>query len=117
MAILLPFVLTSCGDDKKEPQSKEQMLIGTWRALETNGLFWEYFQFNEDHTGGCWLVGPSGNVNNKSNWKWSLNAEGNVVTITYETGDKEARNIVITKSYLLMTSLVSPNEYQFNRVD
>ena len=31
MAIILPFVFTSCGDDKDEPkQSLEEQLIGSW---------------------------------------------------------------------------------------
>ena len=32
LAIILPFVLTSCGDDKDEPKSLEQQLIGQWES-------------------------------------------------------------------------------------
>lgn len=32
MAIILPFVLTSCDDDKDEPKSLEQQLIGRWES-------------------------------------------------------------------------------------
>lgn len=32
MAIVLPFVLTSCGDDKDEPKSLEDQLIGQWES-------------------------------------------------------------------------------------
>lgn len=32
MAFVLPFVLTSCGDDKDEPKSLEQQLIGQWES-------------------------------------------------------------------------------------
>lgn len=32
MALVLPFVLTSCGDDKDEPKSLEDQLIGRWES-------------------------------------------------------------------------------------
>lgn len=32
MAIIVPFVLTSCGDDKDEPKSLEDQLIGQWES-------------------------------------------------------------------------------------
>lgn len=32
MALVLPFVLISCGDDKDEPKSLEDKLIGQWES-------------------------------------------------------------------------------------
>ena len=32
ITIILPLVLTSCGDDKDEPKSLEQQLIGKWES-------------------------------------------------------------------------------------
>ena len=32
MAIVLPFVLISCGDDKDEPKSLEELLMGRWES-------------------------------------------------------------------------------------
>ena len=38
MAIIMPLVLTSCGDDKDEPKSLEDQLIGQWESSwETDG--------------------------------------------------------------------------------
>ena len=53
MAIILPFVLTSCDDDKDEPKSLEQQLIGSWVQTQVDGpntLTWHYI-FNSDHNG------------------------------------------------------------------
>ena len=49
MAIILPFVITSCGDDKDEPQNLEQEIIGTWSAPDGDRTL--FFTFNADHTG------------------------------------------------------------------
>ena len=39
MAIILPFVLTSCGDDKDEPkQNLEQELIGGWSNVQGSSI-------------------------------------------------------------------------------
>lgn len=77
MAIILPFVLTSCGDDKDEPkQSLEQQLIGRW---VDRGIT---IEFKADHTGiGSW------ETNNLTPFTWSL--EDNYLYMTYEGDDGE----------------------------
>ncbi len=48
--ILLPFVLTSCGDDKDEPkQNLEQELIGRWVGQTIDREI--TLEFKADHTG------------------------------------------------------------------
>ena len=54
MALILPFLLTSCGDDKEkdEPQTLEQQLIGDWKkVVGTNNENEAHYIFNSNHTG------------------------------------------------------------------
>ena len=82
LAIILPFVLTSCGDDKDEPQTLEQQLIGKWvRAISDNGAFEEYFIFNKDHTSEYYTLLNKTDRGDESHFTWSLN--GNVLTAKY----------------------------------
>ena len=88
MAILLPFVFTSCGDDKDEPkQNLEQELIGTWVGDLYDIVDGEmivthphsaYILFNADHTGKTWSVIDGVNKPVR-NFNWSL--KGNILTI------------------------------------
>ena len=93
MAIILPFVLTSCGDDKDEPkQNLEQELIGSWVGDEYTVVDGKvvvthphsaYRLFNADHTGKYWTV-IDGVKSPDYNYTWSLN--GNVLSIYSESG-------------------------------
>ena len=79
LAIILPFVLTSCGDDKDEPkQSLENQLIGRWVCFPESGVEL-YYTFNEDHT-ATYKVLQNGVLVGESNLSWSL--KGNVLTTT-----------------------------------
>ena len=90
MAIILPFVLTSCGDDKDEPkQNLEQELIGSWvgdvydivdgKVVVTHPHS-AYIIFNADHTGKTWSV-IDGVNQPQSHFTWSLN--GNLLKLDY----------------------------------
>ena len=90
LAIILPFVLTSCGDDKDEPkQNLEQELIGTWvgdlyfiedgKVVTTNPHS-AYIIFNADHTGKSWSVIDGVNLG-QMHFTWSLN--GNLLKLDY----------------------------------
>ncbi len=98
MAIILPFVLTSCGDDKDEPkQSLEEQLIGSWVGDVYNIVDGEmivthprssYMIFNADHTGKSWM-NIEGVIMSEMNFTWSL--KGNVLALIVgtETGSYE----------------------------
>ena len=93
MAIILPFVFTSCGDDKDEPkQILEQELIGSWVGDEYTVVDGKvvvthphsaYILFNADHTGKRWSV-IDGVKSPVYNYTWSL--KGNVLSIYSESG-------------------------------
>ena len=90
LAIILPFVLTSCGDDKDEPkQNLEQELIGSWVGDVYNIVDGKvvvthphsaYIIFNADHTGKTWSV-IDGVNQPQSHFTWSLN--GNLLKLDY----------------------------------
>lgn len=97
MAIILPFVLTSCGDDKDEPkQNLEQELIGSWVGDVYDIVDGEmivthphsaYIIFNADHTGKSWRF-IDGVMSPDYNFTWSL--KGNILTMTYSASSSEA---------------------------
>ena len=79
MAIILPFVFTSCGDDKDEPkQNLEQELIGQWYFM-VNEYTVNNYLFNSDHTGKHWMK-QDGEVLNWTvrSFNWSLKEVDNV---------------------------------------
>ena len=89
MAIILPFVLTSCGDDKDEPkQNLEKELIGRWVGQTIDREL--TLEFKADHTGiSSWrkiqnviqLVSSSGSIP----FTWSL--KDNILSISYEVDE------------------------------
>ena len=86
MAIILPFVLTSCGDDKDEPkQTIEQQLIGEWYYMSNEYVVRNYL-FNSDHTGKYWIK-EDGEVINGSivNFNWSLEEHDNETYLVIES--------------------------------
>lgn len=96
MAIILPFVLTSCSKDKDEPQTLEQQLIGSWVGDVYNIIDGKvvvthphsgYILFNADHTGKSWRF-IDGVMSPDYNFTWSL--KGNILTITYSASSSEA---------------------------
>ena len=97
LAIILPFVFTSCGDDKDEPkQNLEQELIGSWVGDVYNIIDGKvvvthphsgYILFNADHTGKSWRF-IDGVMSPDYNFTWSL--KGNILTITFSASSSEA---------------------------
>ncbi|MBR5117591.1 MAG: hypothetical protein IK100_02955 [Muribaculaceae bacterium] len=98
LAIILPFVLTSCGDDKDEPkQNLEQELIGTWvLSYEDINLF-QFMVFNTDHTGSGSQV-QDGIVFGEFSFTWSLS--GDVLTQNRD-GGKAFKNKISIKNDVL----------------
>lgn len=96
LAIILPFVLTSCSKDKDEPQTLEQQLIGSWVGDVYNIVDGKvvvthphsgYVLFNADHTGKSWRF-IDGVMSPDYNFTWSL--KGNILTMTYSASSSEA---------------------------
>jgi len=84
MAIILPFVLSSCGDDNDEPkQNLEQELIGGWVMTEygddNSSISYSYI-FNSDHTGKDHMFVDM-SLLDETNFTWTL--EGNILTFNY----------------------------------
>ncbi|MBP5689020.1 MAG: hypothetical protein J6X22_10335 [Muribaculaceae bacterium] len=82
MAIVLPFLLTSCGDDKDEPKkSLEEQLIGEWVWYAgDNNEYETHYIFDSDHT----LISKvylNGNIIDTSIGGWSL--EGNILAYSF----------------------------------
>lgn len=114
MAIILPFVLTSCGDDKDEPkQNLEQELIGTWvLAYEDIGMY-QFMVFNEDHTGSGNQV-KDGIVLGEYSFTWSLS--GDILTESRIGGNTYKSKISIKDDILYVTELDGSAGYQMKRV-
>ena len=95
MAIILPFVLTSCDDDKDEPkQSLEEQLIGGWAWSTVDGpnTITRFYIFNSDHNGKE-QIDLNGHISTEVNFTWSLKGnilscsfiqDGNTVTVSRE---------------------------------
>lgn len=87
LAIIVPFVLTSCGDDKDEPQNLEQELIGDWYFI-LNDYTAEHFLFNSNHTGKHWIKQDGEDINSSvDSFHWSLEEADNVTYIKLEHDD------------------------------
>ncbi len=99
LAIILPFVLTSCGDDKDEPkQSLEQQLIGSWVGDVYNIIeVTHHILFNADYTGKEWMV-IDGVKSPDMHFTWSL--KGNVLTLSNGSSEPESMEISIKDDVL-----------------
>ncbi|MBR5118757.1 MAG: lipocalin family protein [Muribaculaceae bacterium] len=107
MALILPFLLTSCGDDKEkdEPQTLEQQLIGDWKKVDgTNNENEAHYIFNSNHTGRYKYL-TNGTTVRDYDYTWSL--EGNLLTMTNNyNGNTSTQKceITIENDILIMTT-------------
>ena len=103
LALLLPFLLTSCGDNKKnEPKTKEQMLVGEWVLYLESGVDL-YYSFDGDHTGN-YMKSEKGTVLEDIDFTWSLN--GNELKITTNNGGQtktKTYKVLIEEYYLYIS--------------
>ncbi len=77
MAILMSFAFISCGDDKEkdepeeEPVNLEQLVIGEWKAQDTEYVYRYIFRAN--YTGDYTQYGiNSGEIKFSRSYSWSL---------------------------------------------
>ena len=106
--IILPFVLTSCGDDKDEPQTLEQQLIGKW--VTTRNELQIIYQFNSDYTVSQWYE-VNGERGTYFTFSWSL--DRNILTITYMPSYKRYFEISIEGDLLKM--IVEENIFIYHK--
>ncbi len=79
MALVMSYILASCGEDKKneEPINFEQELIGRWERFEQNYTY--SYSFYSDHKGRYIKAeNVNGEITSSRHFTWSLN--GNIVT-------------------------------------
>lgn len=119
MAIILPFVLTSCGDDKDEPkQNLEHKLIGDWYLL-INDYTVEHFLLNSDHTGKDWIKKDGEDINSSIVlFHWLLEEADNVIYIKFEYDDLHTNyaSLSIKDGELYMTYTLTGMTVVFKRV-
>lgn len=129
MALVLPLTLISCGDDKDEPSSLEQQLIGSWTGTDNSATSSVLktkvisYTFNSNHTGQyTWEEIPNitgGKITRGGyNFKWKL--KKNVLHITRDGSDGDATyEISIENGVLKMKSGgggIIQDEYKLQRV-
>ena len=101
MAIILPFVFTSCGDDKDEPQNLEQELIGEW-VENTNSNYEVYhYIFKSDHTGSWWVTNNNVLIDGFVVTTFTLSVKGNSLTLVNDANGGSASTTFSIKNGIL----------------
>lgn len=123
MAIIMPFVLISCGGDKDEPSALEQQLIGNWTGNGAGSVLNPEeitYTFNANHTGHYSYEktdAVSHHVTTRGyDFKWSL--KKNVLSITVD-GDTKKYEISIENGVLKMKEVTGgliEISYELNKV-
>ena len=82
LAIVLPLVFTSCGDNNDVLSPMEQELVGEWAIINSPGSQSEDFHyvFKKERTGARRHL-VNGQVETDIAFKWTL--EGNTLTLDY----------------------------------
>lgn len=91
--------VASCKDDKDEPKSDNSQLVGTWKALDSDGDMW-LLTLNKNNTGNLsvtYTTRASITVSESFSWTTSSDSSGNKwLDIIHTSGDE----ILSTKSYI-----------------
>lgn len=113
MAVLLPLIFTSCGDDKDVLSSQEQELVGEWAIVKTpeSGNEDMRFVFKKERTGSRRHV-VDGNVVTDISFKWTL--EGNRLSLDYGTGQQLLLEITmgINKMHVVYVGTGASEDYK-----
>ena len=104
MAIVLPFVLSSCSDDKDEPKSLEQQLIGKWvSTLDTDGVHHRNIATFTDKDKQLYLEGQENdNQVIRVSYTWSL--DGNTLKLIRNFDSKEETHTISIEDDVLTIS-------------
>ena len=112
MAIFLPFMLNSCGDDNDILSSQEEELVGEWAIVKTadtpNDI---HYVFKKERTGSRRILVNS-EVTNDFPFKWTLN--GKTLTLDYGTGQQLVLEITvgINKLHVVYVATGASEDYQ-----
>lgn len=85
LAIVLPLVFSSCGDDNDVLSSQEEQLVGEWAIINEPGSQADdyHYVFKKERTGSRRHI-EDGNVKTDVPFNWTLN--GNKLTLDYGSG-------------------------------
>ena len=101
MAVVLPFILTSCVDDGDSLSSREQQLVGEWAVVITPETPADYhYVFKKERTGSRRHL-EDGTVVTDIAFKWTL--DGNLLTLDYGPGGKLVLEISINNDIMHVT--------------
>ena len=114
MALVLPFLLASCGDDKDVLSPMEQDLVGEWAIINAPGSQADdyHYVFNKERTGSRRHI-VDGQVVTDVPFKWTL--DGNRLTLNY-AGQQLALDIVLKVGEMQVTYVATGAIENYKRV-
>lgn len=114
LAILLPLVFTSCGDDNDALSSREQELVGEWAIVKTSENQEDYhYVFNKERTGSRRHL-EDGNVTTDIRFNWTL--DGNRLTLDYTTQKLELEISITGSNKLHVRYVATGHTEDYNKV-
>lgn len=114
LAIILPFILISCGDDNDVLSSMEQELVGEWAIIKTSVQADDYhYVFKKERTGSRRHV-VDGTVVTDIAFKWVL--DGNKLTIDYGTGQILVMEITMKINQMHVVYVATGATEDYNKV-
>ena len=114
MTIMLPFFLTSCGDDNDVLSSMEQELVGEWAIIKTTDTQADdyHYVFNKERTGSRRHI-VNGEVVTDVPFNWILN--GNTLTLDY-AGQKLVVEITMKINQMHVVYVATGASEDYNKV-
>ena len=114
MTIMLPFFLTSCGDDNDVLSSMEQELVGEWAIIKTTDTQADdyHYVFNNERTGSRRHI-VNGEVVTDVPFNWILN--GNTLTLDY-AGQKLVVEITMKINQMHVVYVATGASEDYNKV-
>lgn len=115
LALVLPFVLSSCGDDNNDVLSlMEQDLLGEWAIVNAPNSQAKdiHYVFKKERTGSRRII-ENGEVVNEVPFNWTL--DGNRLTLSY-AGQQTLLDITLTLSTLHVVYVATGATEDYKRV-
>lgn len=114
MALVMPLILASCGDDKDVLSPMEQDLVGEWALVKTPGSQTDdyHYVFKKERTGSRRHI-VDGQVVTDIAFNWTL--DGNTLTLNY-AGQQLVMEIALKVGQMQVTYLATGAVENYNRV-
>ena len=105
-ALIMPFVFSSCDDDKDEPKNPGEELIGEWIMLDEDGRMpdplvcdeiW-HMEFFPNYDAKEWVT-HFGVTTETNQYSWDF-SEGKLYFVSYDGSDKSSYPMKIEKGVL-----------------